>query len=481
MRRAAAVIALCAAAGLAAPTPVVAQAQATPPAPMALRPYRMPAVQRATLPNGVLVVVVEQHALPIVTARLISDAGAMYEPADKSGLALLTAEMLREGTATMTGPQLAARMEGLGATFVTAGSFSLAQEQITALPDAFPAAFELATQVFTAPAFPATEFPRVQQTAIANYEQAMAQVEGIAPGIFQKAIFDAASPFARSPSGTAATLGAITRDDLVAWHRDNFTPAATIALFVGDITLADATALATRTLGSWRAGAGVSRRADTTPHRWPNGPRVILVDRPGSEQSAIRVGGQGIGGGDPDYIPLNALQHVLGGGFNSRVNRNLRERNGWTYGAFTEYTTLRGAGWLSVFASVRTDATDAALVEALGEYRKIAAEPIPDAELRAALDNLVSGFPSTVQTVQGLAERVQRLLLYGLPFDYYSTYREKLAAVTPAQAQQVARRHMAPNAPTMVVVGDLSRIEAPIRARNLGTVEVWDRDGKKLR
>lgn len=480
MSRAPVLLALVALAAAAAPGSALAQAQATPPPPMALRPYRMPAVQTATLPNGVLVVVVEQHALPIVTARLISDAGAMYEPGDKSGLAILTADMLEEGTASMSGPELAARMEALGASFVTAGSFSLAQEQVTALPAAFPQAFELAAETFMNPAFPASEFPRLQRAAIAGYEQTMAQVEGVAPRIFQRAIFDAASPFSRSPFGSGTTLAAITRDDVVAWHRDNYTSASTIAMFVGDITLAEATALATRTLGKWRAAAAPDRTANAAAQR-PGGARVILVDRPGSEQSAIVVGGTGVGGGDPDVIPLTALQHVLGGGFNSRANMNLREKNGWTYGAFTDFTTLRSAGWLGITSSVRTDATDAALSAALMEYKRIVTEPIPADELSAALNNLVASFPSSVQTVQGLAERVQRVLLYGLPLDYWSTYREKLAAVTPSQAQQAGRRHMAIDAPTLVVVGDLSKIEAPIRARNLGTVEVWDREGNKLR
>jgi zinc protease len=470
---------LLTAALLACAAPASAQVT-TPPAPLPLRPYRMPEVRRTTLPNGVLVVVVEQPALPIVTARLIADAGAMFEPADKSGLALLTAEMLREGTGTLSGPDIAARMERLGASFVTAGSFSLAQEQITAIPSAFPAAFELATETFTSPSFPASEFTRVQRIALAGYEQAMAQVEGIAPRIFQKALYDEASPFSRSPSGTAATLSTITREDVVAWHRTNYLSSSTIALFVGDIRFDDAVALAQRTLGRWQAGASPDRAVSADPMR-ASGARVILVDRPGSSQSAIYVGGKGVGGGDPNIVPMTALQHVLGGGASSRANMNLRERNGYTYGAFSDFTTLRGTGWLAIASSVRTDATAPALAEALKEYKRIIEEDIPQDEWAAGVNNLIASFPSSVQTVQGLAERVQRLLLYGLPLDFYATYREKLAAVTPRQAQQVGRAVMPVGAPTLVAVGDLSQIEQPIRALGLGAVEVWDREGKKLR
>lgn len=458
-----------------------AEAQSpTAPAPAPLRPYRMPPVRTTTLPNGVMVVVVEQHSLPIVTARLIADAGAMFEPAEKSGLALLTAEMLREGTGTLTGPEIAARMERLGASFTTGGSFSLAQEQITALPSVFPEAFELAAQTFMSPSLPASEFARVQSTALADYEQSMAEAEGVAPRIFQKAIFDAASPFSRFPSGDARTIAAITRDDVVRWHRERYTSSTTIALFVGDIRFDDAVALAQRTLGRWPAGAPTDREASTA-RRALAGPRVILVDRPGSSQTAIYLGGAGIGGGDPNIIPMTALQHLLGGGFNSRANMNLREKHGYTYGAFTDFTTLRRAGWLAITASVRTDATADALSQALMEYKRIVEEPIPEPEWAAAVNNLVASFPSSVQTVQGLAERVQRVLLYGLPLDYYESYREKLAALTPRQAQQVARGLMPIGAPTLVAVGDLSQIEQPIRALNFGAVEVWDREGNKLR
>ena len=473
---------LAVAALLAAPAAGHAQTETvtTPPAPGPLRPYRMPRVQTSTLQNGVLVVVVEEHSLPIVTARLISDAGAMFEPADKSGIALLTASMLREGTASLTGPQIAARMDSLGARFAAGGSFSLAQEQITALPSAFPAAFDLAVQTFTTPSFPADAFTRVQRTALTNYQQEMAQVEGIAPRIFQKAIFDPASPFSRSPEGDAKTLGSITRDDVVAWHKANYVSSTTIALFVGDITLNDAVALAGRTLGKWAGASPPNRRVSAEPQH-PTGPRVILVDRPGSSQSAILIGGAGVGGGDPQVIPLTDLQHVLGGGFNSRVNMNLREKHGYTYGAFTDFTTLRGAGWLAITSSVRTDATADALKEALGEYKRIVNDDIPQPEWDAAVNNLVASFPNSVQTVQAIADRVQRLLLYGLPMDYYASYRERLAQVTPRQAQQVARRVFALDNPTLVAVGDLSQIEAPIRALNLGAVEIWDKDGNKLK
>jgi zinc protease len=178
---------------------------------------------------------------------------------------------------------------------------------------------------------------------------------------------------------------------------------------------------------------------------------------------------------------MTALNMVLGGGFNARVNTNLRERHGFTYGASSILDVRPGAGTFFITSTVRTDATDSALVEAIGEYRRIATEAVPDTELAGAVNNLVSSFPSSVQTVQGLKGRLQTLLTLGLPLDYYTTYRERLAATTSADVLRAARKHLVPDALTVIVVGDLSKIEQPIRARHLGDVEVWDTEGNRAR
>jgi zinc protease len=217
------------------------------------------------------------------------------------------------------------------------------------------------------------------------------------------------------------------------------------------------------------------------PARRAPGTRVILIDRPGSVQSGVYMGHAAVGFADPAYIPLMSLSHVLGGGFRSRLNMNLREGHGWTYGAGANLLALRGAGTFSLTSSVRTNVTDSAVAEMVREFRRIGTEPVPEAELQAALANLVGAFPSSVQTVQGLAQRMQTVLLYGLPSDYYNSYRERITALTPQDISRVAAARLQPDALTIVVAGDLAQIEQPIRALNLGTVEVWDPDGNRIR
>ena len=461
------------------PAAVAAQG-AKPPEPAPLRPYELPKPQQFTLPNGVKVVAVERSTLPIVSARILLDAGSVYEPDIKSGLAVLTGSLLREGAGPLTGAQIAERMDALGAQFSTGAGYTQAQVSVTALNTVFADALALAASTLTQPTFPEAEFARRKAEALAADEQKKARVEGIEPDVFFRAIFEPSSPYARPAEGTKTSIAGLTRDDVVGWHRTMYSPANTTVLIVGAIAPAEARRVAERALGAWRAPAPKLPAVRNAP-RPASGTRVILVDRPGSVQSAIRVGQASIAVGDPSYLPMVALNRVFGGGVNARLNNNLREKHGYTYGAFSALDARRDVGAFFATSTVRTDATDSALVEAVAEYKRLASEAIPAEEFRAGVNNVVASFPASVQTAQGLAGRMQFLLNAGLPLDYWGSYRERLAAVTPEAALRAAKERLTPNALTIVVVGDLSKIEAPVRARNLGAVEVWDADGNKVR
>ena len=468
----------------AAPLALPAQAVDTtvkPPAAAPLRPWAVPKVQSFTLDNGIRVLLAERHTLPVVTARVMVDAGAMRESASQNGVAALTASLLSEGTGELSGAEIARRMESLGAEFNTGGTFSLVFADLTALKPVFSEAMLLAARTITAPSFPEGEVGRVRAQMIAAYEQNRARAEGIANDVFYRAAFDATAPMSRPPQGTRATLSTLTRDDVVQWHRATYAPAATTVLLVGDLTQAEARALLQRAFGGWTA----TRTAPaTTPLSAPatlGRTRIVLVDRPGSVQSGVVIGRAGYLASDPDYLQLLALNHVLGGAVSSRLNSNLREKHGWTYGAFSGLDLRRGGGAITISSAVRTNATDSAVAAAVDEYRRLSSETIPAAEFTGAVNNLVSGFPATVQTVQALRGRLQGLVVWDLPLDFYGTYRERLSALTPAQVRQTAALRLPPNDIVVVVAGDLSKIEQPIRSRNLGTVEVWDADGKPVR
>lgn len=452
----------------------------TPPGPSPLRPYVFPQVEQFSLPNGLKVILVEKHTLPVVEGRLIIDAGAQRESASKNGLASLTGRLLSEGTAELTGAEIARQMDALGAQFSTVGGFSTSFADVVAIKNVFPQAMAIAAKSVIAPSFPANEFARVRAQAIAAYQQNHARTAGLAADAFIRAAFDTTAPFSRPSGGTLATISGLTRDDVVNWHRTMYAPSAATLLLVGDITPAEARTVAGQAFGSWTT----TRPTPTpvmNPIRSSSATRIILVDRPGSVQSSIVVGQPGFQATDPDYISILALNHVLGGTVSSRLNNNLREKHGYTYGAFSGLDLRSGAGALQANSEVRTNATDSAIVEAIGEYRRIVTEPVPAPELQGAVNSLVSGFPNAVQSVQGLTNRLQGLIIWGLPMDFYATYRERLAAITPEDVRRAAASRLTPDNLVVVVAGDLSKIEAPIRARNFGTVEVWDADGKKIR
>jgi zinc protease len=451
-----------------------------PPPAGPLRPYVFPPVEQFQLSNGLKVVLVEKHTLPVVEGRVILDAGAMREPAVKNGLASLTGSLLSEGTGTMTGAEIARAMDAFGAQYSTGGGYSTSFADVVALKNVFPQAMALAAKTVIAPSFPADEVNRLKNQALAAYQQTHARTSGLAADAFIRAAFDSTAPFSRPPSGTPATISALTRDDVLNWHRTMYAPNAATLLLVGDLTPAEARSVAQEAFGSWTA-TRAAPAAVANPSRTSAGTRVILVDRPGSVQSSIVVGQPGFRATDPDYLTMVALNHVLGGGFSSRVNMNLREKHGYTYGAFSGLDLRPGAGAFRINSDVRTNATDSALVEAISEYRRVAKEPVPGPEVQGMLNNLVSSFPSSVQTVQGLTSRLQNLIVWGLPVNFFTTYREKLAAVTPEDIARTAGSRLSPDNLVVVVAGDLSKIEAPIRARNLGTVEVWDVSGNKVR
>jgi zinc protease len=453
---------------------------ATPPPAGPLRPYVFPPVEEFQLANGLRVILVQKHTLPVVEGRLILDAGAMREPAAKNGLASLTGSLLSEGTGNLTGAEIARSMDALGAQYFTSADFNAAYADVVALKTVFPQALALTARTVAAPSFPASEVSRVKNQALAGYQQSHARTTGLASDAFVRAAFQSTAPFSRPASGTPSTIGALTRDDVINWHRTMFAPSAATLLLVGDLSPAEARSIAQQSYGGWTA-ARTAMTPVENPIRASSGTRVILIDRPGSVQSSIIIGQPGFRATDPDYLNMVALNRVLGGGFNSRINLNLREKHGYTYGAGSVLDLRPGTGAFRISSDVRTNATDSALAEAVSEYRRITSEPVPGPELQAAVNNLVSAFPNGVQSVQGLTGRIQQLIVWGLPVNFYATYRERLAAITPEDVRAAATSRLTPDKLIVVVAGDLSKIEAPIRARNLGAVEVWDQNGNKVR
>ena len=470
------------AAVLAAPGLAAAQQpmREQPPAAGPLRRFEMPKPQTFALRNGVQVVLVERKTLPMVSVTMLINAGANFEPTDKAGVAYLTGDLLTEGTRTLTGAQVVERSEALGANLFSTAGYTHASAGFTSLSSVFPEMMDLAASIVMEPSF--AEFDRVKQQTMAGMQQKYASTEGMAADVINRALFEGSSPYARPVEGVQATVSQLTKADVQQYYARMYGPQNTTVLIVGDVDAATARRVLDRSLGTWKSSAQkVDPMSARNVARRVTGPRVILVDRPGSVQSSIRVGVTTAEASDPDYLTLQAVNRILGGGGDARMGTNLREKHSYTYGAGTTINMRRGPGTWLLSSQVRTNATDSALVEAMNEYRRIVNEPVPTEELAGGIGSMVGSFPNSVQTVQGLSQRLQSLLSTGMPIDFYSTYRERLAALTPADLGRAAKKHLPLEQMTIVVVGDLSKIEQPIRARSFGTVEVWDVEGNKVR
>ena len=310
-----------------------------PPAPAPLRPFTVPPVREMRLSNGVRVVVVEKHSLPIVAGRVLVAAGSVYEPAEKNGLAALTAQMLDEGTRALTGPQLAERVEALGAQLGTGAGYNYATVSVTAPKSTFAEAMGLAATTLTEPSFAEGELTRVRNQMAAAYMNSTSTVQGLAAIAFNRALYDPASGYSRPVGGTATSLPSINRGDVVGFHQRMYSPANTTVLLVGDVTPEEGRRIAEQALGRWTAPGAVQATLPAPAPVAASGTRIILVDRPGSVQSGVFVGQSGLSATSPDVIAMSALSQVLGGGFRGRINMNLRETHGWTYGAFSGMTT----------------------------------------------------------------------------------------------------------------------------------------------
>jgi zinc protease len=433
---------------------------------------RVPAIQMRTLKNGIKVAVLEQHELPVVSVRVVIDAQALLDPTGKEGVATLTSQMLSEGTTTRTADQLAEAFADLGNT-VRPDGFTTVKANVDS-------SLALLADMLLHPAFPQASLDRIRQNSIAALKRSKDQPNYLARRVFVNAVWGAGHPYQRTT--TEQSLGAITRDDLVAFHGKYYRPQNVKIVVAGDITPAAAVAKLEAALGKWPAGGFRARYV--IPPATPMAPgTVYLYDRPNSPQSVFIVGSAGPARNNPDYYAIDAMNTTLGGAFSSRLNLNLREAHSFTYGAGTvfSYRLTPQPGEFLASTSVATPKTDSALVELLKELRDIrGTRPMTAAELSFAKSGATKSLPLNFETVDQIAGAGALVLREGLPLDYFNTLSARYRAVTVQQANAAAKKYINPAKLAIVVVGDRKQIEAGLRAANVGPVVVVDENGKAV-
>jgi zinc protease len=435
--------------------------------------FAPPVIQRATLSNGVPLFLVEKHALPLVQINLVFRGGYAADPADKPGLATLTADMLDEGTASRNALQINEEVKNLGAQLNLSASWDGAYAGINVLKSKLDAGLALLTEVVTKPAFPAEELERRRQSTLGAIQQQLRQPFALALKTYGRLLYGKSHPYGQpySGTGTEVSVKSITRDDVVNFYRRFYGLNNAAFIVVGDITLDEAKAKLERALAAWKPGK--VEVPDIPVPAPPAATRIYLVDKPGAPQSTVVIGHLGLKRSDPDFTGCEVLNNALGGGSISRLYLNLREQHGYTYGVFSNFSSRRGIAPFSAYAQVQTDVTDKAILECLKELRDIrGTRPLTDSELAASKDNLIKGFPQNFETFGELAGQLNTIFLQDLPLTEWSTYVSRVSAVTSEEAVRLAGAHINPDALLIVVVGDRQKIEAPLRALKLGEVTV---------
>jgi predicted Zn-dependent peptidase len=465
--------------GLAAP--LAAQAPANPntqpPTLTAVKPLTVPPVVERRLGNGLRLLIVEQHELPLLDLFVVVRSGAEADPKGKGGLATLTANMLDEGAGGRSSLQIAEQISYLGIALSTGAGWDQSRVSLHAPIAQLDSALALAADVTLHPTFPANELERLRKERLTQLLQLKDRGPAIADAAYAFVLYGADHPYGHALLGDEASVAALGGDDIASYYKTYYRPSNSTIVVVGDVRPDDIQKRLERWFGSWPAASVPATSFPPAPTEPAS--TVYLIDKPGAAQSSVRLGDIGAPRATPDYFPLVVMNTVLGGAFTSRLNQNLRETHGYTYGAFSNFDMRRVAGPFVASSEIVTEKSDSALSEAIQEIRGIR-EPIPAAELEKAKSYVQLGLPSEFETTSGIAARLVPLALYDLPLDYYNDFSRNISAVTQADAQRVAQRYIQPDNLQIVVVGDLQKIESGIRALGLKT-ERRDLNGRPVR
>lgn len=443
------------------------------PGPAAETAFTPPQIQQSMLANGIPLYLVEKHNLPMVQVNMVFKAGFAADTPGKEGLSTLTADMLDEGTKTRTALQLSEYVKQMGAQLSSGASWDGQTLGINVLKPKLDEGLALLNEIISSPTFPQTELDRLRLNTLGTIQQQSRQAQVAAFKAYQRLLYGKNHPYGQpyTGTGTEASLAAITRDDVVNFYNKYYGGNNAAFVVVGDISLNEAKTKIEKAFATWKPGNAV---VPAIPEAQPVArTQIYIVDKPGAAQSAIAMGNLGIKRSDPDYTGCDVMNQALGGGSIARLYLNLREKNGYTYGAYSGFGQRRGVSPFTAYAQVQTEVTDKAVTEFVKELKDIRGpRPLSDEELKTSKDNLIKGYPQGFETFSSIAGELNTIFLQDLPLDVWSGYVGKVSSITPAEATRLAKEHIKTDAMLIVIVGDKEKIEAPLRALNLGDVTV---------
>src|SRR6266550_2942658 len=442
---------------------------------------RFPAVARATLPNGLKIVLAERHSIPQVNLTLLVDAGYAADQFAAPGTASLALDMLDEGTVKRTALQISDTLSQLGASLGTGSRLDVSQVGLSTIKENLDPALDIFADVILNPAFPQADFQRQQRQRLARIQREKVQPVQMALRVFPQLLYGTNHAYGNplTGSGTEESVSRMTREDLVRFHRAWFKPNHATLVIVGDVSLAEIQPKLARLFSRWQSGEVPQKNVGTVADQAK--PLVYILDRPGAEQSVILAADLAAPKANPHEYAVEAMTSLLGGQFTSRVNMNLREAKHWSYGAFTFIWDARGQRPFIAYAPVQTDKTKESMIEVDRELRGILGpKPVTADELAKAQANLTLTLPGNWETMDAVQGSLEQLVTFGLDDHYFETYAPRIRALTIPDAAGAAQETIRPDHLVWVVVGDRAKIEAGIRELNFGEIRFLDADGKPL-
>ena len=444
-----------------------------PPKAAEARPLQIPVPKSFVLPNGLTVLVNERPNLPIVSERLVVKTGSGANPADKPGLANFTAEMLDEGAGSRSALQIADQVAQFGGSLQTSSSMDASQVSAGSLKRTFPDMLALVGDVVRHPNFPQEEVERQRASRMASLVQQREDPNRVASAVMYSALYGPANPYGYTEIGTEPSNKTMTRDDLQKFWSQNFVPNNAALIVSGQITVDELKPMVEKVFGDWAKGTPTPAvPGDATTAK----AKLLLVDKPGAPQTQLRVASIGVARNTPDYEPIVVMNEILGGLFSSRINLNLREEHGYTYGASSQFVFRRAPGPFVVGTGVRTDVTGPAVMEVMKELKRIRESDVSPEELTLSKDSLVRSLPANFETSGDMNATTANTYIYDLGFDYYSKLAPRLSAVTTEQVRQVAQKYVVPEKLVVVAVGDKAKVGPALAKLSLGATETWNAD-----
>jgi zinc protease len=439
------------------------------PAPGVPRPYRFPAVTRGTLDSGLRLIACHLPGRRVGSVRLVLDAGVTREDPRQGGVAVLAARAVTEGTQSLDAAEFAAAAERLGADISVDAGWDSLQGSLVVPVSRLEPALELLAEAVLRPTFPVHEVARLQVERLNDIKQEYADPSQRAQLAFLEAVYTPDSPYVRPAGGSAVTVSGLDRGLVEEYYRTYAVPVGATLIVAGDLEGVNVESLAERLFGSWSGPAPAPVTAKVTEAVRETS--VTLVDRPGSVQSAIIAGHLGAPRLIPDFYATSMMVSILGGLFTSRLNLKLREEKGYTYGARAWFDFRRQAGPFGAGTAVGGHVTVDALADTMTEIRQLREGGVTPEELAFAKDYLVGIFPLAFETPEAISQAIARATVYGLPEDYYQTYRPMMSAVTVEEANDAASRRIRPDRMAIVVVGD-GELAGPLKDAGFGPVSV---------